>query len=792
MKKYYHFIGIGGIGMGTLASLLLSKGCKVSGSDIRQNAMMERLQKEGARIFYGHDASYINDADCVVFSSAISKNNPEISAAKKKQIAVIPRARLLVDLMKGYDGITVAGAHGKTTTSSMIARLLIKADFKPTVAVGGSTEGSTNNALLGSGNYFVAELDESDGSFLYFKPKYSVITNIDFEHVDYYQNWDNILNAYRKFMNQTEEEGKLFVCGDDFRLSCLMKESTKNFVTYGFSEENDCVARNIVIKGFETRFECIFQGKHLGSIHLNVPGRHNILNALACISVGIDLSIDFNIIQKSLEEYRSVRRRFQVKGKVNGAQIIDDYAHHPTEIKAVLETAQQLLKGDSALFSDRKNKKIGRCPLLITVFQPHRYSRLQALFKEFVVGFSQSDYVIVTDIYAASEEPIEGVTSQKLVKAIEEVTDSPVVYVEREHVEAYLVDIVEPEDLVLTLGAGDITDVLKGDSALFYEENGFKKGRCIGVLMGGYSSERAISLKSGRAVYEVLKASGCDVVAIDITERDENKILAQILKADIELAFIALHGQLGEDGTIQTILEKSGIPYTGSGVEASRLAINKIDTKILLKNNGIAVPRFVKGDSNLFYKKNGFKKVCCPLLPLPCVVKPIYEGSSIGISLVRKTEEWEAAIKTARQYGTEVLCEEYIKGRELTVGILGKIPLPVIEICPEKEFFDFTAKYNKGMTDYIVPAKILDKTASVLQEIALSVHNIVGCKDFSRVDFILSEEGIPYVLEINTIPGFTETSLLPMAAQHTGMDFQQLCRQLVMMNIGTGLTPVPT
>jgi len=793
MNQHYHFIGIGGIGMGTLASLLLSKGYEVSGSDIRKNAMTERLQKQGANIFYGHEALHIEGADCIVFSSAILENNPEILAAKEKKIPIIPRARLLADLMLGSEGVTVAGAHGKTTTSSMIAGLLIKANLNPTVAVGGIVEGNGDNALLGLGNYFVAELDESDGSFLNFNPKYSVITNIDFEHVDYYHNWDAILNAYRRFINQTEEGGALFVCGDDPRLSCLIKESEKKIVTYGLSSENECTARNIINEEFETQFECVFQGKILGTVHLNVPGKHNILNALACISVGLSLFIDFTIIQESLEEYQGVRRRFQFKGKVNGAGVIDDYAHHPTEIKAVLETAQQLSK-----------------KRLITVFQPHRYSRVQALFKEFVSSFAKSDYVIVTDIYAASEDPIEGVTAQKLVEYLQNTFDKPVIYVERDYIEEYLMGIVEPEDLVLTLGAGDITEVGANLCKKVGTHPAFKQGQvpsqdlslikkvgCVptfslGVLMGGYSSEREISLKSGRAISQALKEAGYKVTNIDITERNQEKILTQILEADIDIAFIALHGQLGEDGTIQTILEKAGIPYTGSGIEASRSAINKITTKELLKNNGIAVPRFIKVGTHPTFLNFNLKKVgCVPTFPLPWVVKPVYEGSSIGISLVTKMEELENAIKIASQYGTEILCEEYIKGRELTVGILDQTPLPVIEICPTKSFFDFTAKYNKGMTEYIVPAKLSDTAVCSLQEAALKVHNIAGCKDFSRVDFILSEEGIPYVLEINTIPGFTETSLLPMAAKCVGINFQQLCQQLVRMNAGTGASPVP-
>ncbi len=768
----YHFIGIGGIGMGTLASLLLRKGCVVSGSDIRENSMTLRLQKEGAYIFLGHKATNIQEADCVVYSSAIALNNPEMRKAKEKNIPVLSRAQLLVHLMEGLDGITVAGAHGKTTTSAMIAGLLIKVQLSPSVAIGGIMAGN-NNAVLGTGRYFVAELDESDGSFLNFQPMYSVITNMDFEHIDYYQNWDNILKAYRQFIHQTAAGGKLFICGDDERLLKLISESGKEYLTYGFSKTNDCRAENIIIEGFSTQFDCIFRGENLGQVILHVPGKYNILNALACISVGLSLSISFHLMKESLAEYQSVERRFQIKGRINGVQIIDDYAHHPTEIKAVIEAAQQL--------GARR---------LITVFQPHRYSRLQALFDEFVRSFQQSDYVVVTDIYAAGEDSIDGITAQRLVEVMKKTTEKPVVYVPRNQVEEYIYTRLQTDDVVLTLGAGDITHILRGDRNLFLKEGRQfflnegvvkkdKSSLVIGVLMGGYSSEREISLKSGQAVSQALKQQGYIVKEIDITEQDENKIAEQILDSKIDKAFITLHGKLGEDGTIQSILEKINISYVGSGVQPSRLAINKIETKKVLQENGIAVP---KSRDRSHFLKSG----TCPYF-LPCVIKPVDEGSSIGISLVKEEGQWASALQNALRYNSDIFCEEYIKGRELTVGILGEEPLPVIEICTEKEFFNFTAKYNKGMTKYIVPAQISRDMAVELQTIALKVHKIIGCKDFSRVDFILSDEGIPYVLEINTIPGFTETSLLPMAAKQAGISFQQLCQQLIEMNIQTGL-----
>lgn len=303
----------------------------------------------------------------------------------------------------------------------------------------------------------------------------------------------------------------------------------------------------------------------------------------------------------------------------------------------------------------------------------------------------------------------------------------------------------------------------------------------IGVLMGGYSSEREISLKSGRAIYEALKAQECDVIPVDIKEEDEEKILNLILESKIDLAFIALHGQLGEDGRIQSILEKAHIPYTGSGVKASRLALNKIESQNIFKKNDINVPAYVTLSRN---NSVDLDAIIDELGDFPLVVKPSHEGSSIGITIVTQKEQWPKALDLAWSYASDILVERYIQGREVTVGILDQTALPVVEICPHREFFDFTAKYEKGVTDYIVPAPMPHNQTVVLQDLALKSHRILGCSDFSRVDFILDENWVPYVLEVNTIPGFTATSLLPKAAAEAGIPFDELVFRLTELAYG--------
>ena len=369
MNKHYHLIGIGGIGMGTLASLLLDKGHTVSGSDLKSNDICKGLHARGAAINIGHCAANVAPkADYVVYSSAVRVNNPELIEAQSRNVPVLRRAEVLAQLVNQETAITIAGAHGKTTTTSMVSSLLINAGLSPTTAIGGIINGtSPYNANLGKGKYFVAEVDESDGTFLYFRPHYSIITNMDFEHVDFYKSWDAICQAFVKFMDCTQNGGKLIICGEDKKLLELAGTSKVGKMVYGTGNDMDVRAEHMVIDGFHSSFVCQTKKGKVGDFELNVPGRHNILNALACISLGLELGISYEVMFKTLKSFTGVKRRFQLKGRVNEVMVIDDYGHHPTEIAATLNAAR--------LFSPKR---------LITVFQPHRYSRTKFLLNEFV------------------------------------------------------------------------------------------------------------------------------------------------------------------------------------------------------------------------------------------------------------------------------------------------------------------------------------------------------------------------------------------------------------------------
>jgi len=441
--KRYHLIGIGGIGMSGIAQLLLCSGQKVSGSDLKESRITRELKNLGAEVFVGHNQQNLKQADWVIYSSAIKEDNPEIIKAKKLGVPLIKRAEALAQLMQGKTVITVAGSHGKTTTTSLTSYLLLEAGFLPSVAIGGILRNLDTNACLGNGKFFVAEADESDGSFLYYSPKYSIITNIDREHLDYYKDFEKEVDAFRKFIEKTEKDGCVFGCYDDVVLRGLLKNYKNKYVFFGLTENADIYPKNIELRGLSSEFDCFYKNKFVGRFNLSLGGRHNISNAQAVIALGLDLGIDIKLIKEVLLNYKGAKRRLEVKLHENNFMVIDDYAHHPTEIMATLAAA--------------KNLKAGR---IIAVFQPHRYTRTKLLLDEFSKSFGLADYVIITDIYAASEPALEGVSAVSLCDKIRKLSPGKAVeFLPKEKIIRRILDIVEPDDLVITLGAGDIVKI---------------------------------------------------------------------------------------------------------------------------------------------------------------------------------------------------------------------------------------------------------------------------------------------------------------------------------------------
>jgi len=437
-----HFVGIGGSGMCGIAEVLLNLGYQVHGSDLRTSPVTERLEKLGARINYGHDRKNLADVQVVVRSTAVKDDNPEVLEARTRAIPVIPRAEMLAELMRLKYGIAVGGTHGKTTTTSMIATMLSGSDLDPTVVIGGRLNSINSNARLGQGEILVAEADESDGSFLALSPIIAIITNIDREHLDYYLGGlSQIEDHFVAFANKVPFYGLVVLCLDDARVQEIIPRIGRRITTYGFNPQADVRAVEVEICGMQSRFKVLTGGCELGEFVIDMPGRHYVLNCLAAIATGFELGLEFADIRRNLSGFAGVQRRLQILGEVNGALLMDDYGHHPTEIIATLEALRQA-------WPERR---------LVTVFQPHRYSRTEHLFNDFLVAFNEADMLIVTPIYAAGETPLAGVSGESLAAAVRLHGHKQVRYfAERDALRGFLRAESGPGDLVLTLGAGDI------------------------------------------------------------------------------------------------------------------------------------------------------------------------------------------------------------------------------------------------------------------------------------------------------------------------------------------------
>ncbi|MBI2251942.1 MAG: UDP-N-acetylmuramate--L-alanine ligase [Armatimonadetes bacterium] len=459
MKKYkrIHFIGISGIGMSGIARVLLELGCDISGSDLKRNRLTGNLESLGAKVYIGHDPSNIKGVDLIVASSAIPSNNPEITAALEFKIPVIKRAEMLGYLMKSRFGITVAGTHGKTTTTSMIVAILEKNGFNPTVIVGGELNDWGANARLGKDKYLVAEADESDASFLNLFPKMTVITNIDADinptlgpfayfNFDYEQTLNKVIETFEEFINKLPRSGKAVVCVDNKNVQKILPKIHRNYLTYGLENEANLTVKDFILEENKSTSKILYNNKLLGELNLNIPGKHNILNALASIGIGLELGLNFKQISSALAFFKGVQRRFQILGEEGGILVVDDYAHNPAKIKATLQAARK-----------------GYKRRIVAVFQPHRYTRTKFLLKEFSSAFTDSDILIITDIYSAGETPMIGVKAENIVKVVKENDSRPeVIFIpNKDLIEDYLFSICRQGDIVITLGAGDIGETAK-------------------------------------------------------------------------------------------------------------------------------------------------------------------------------------------------------------------------------------------------------------------------------------------------------------------------------------------
>lgn len=767
--KKFHFIGIGGVGMSALAKILIELGCSVSGSDMKNSPTLDMLKSIGAKIFVGHDAKNILDdngkpwPEVVVYSSAIPADNPEVIEALKLKIPKFHRSDINSYLLNSRKGIAVSGSHGKTTTTSMIGYVLHNSGVDPTIIIGGESTDLGTGAILGSSDWLVTEADESDGSFLTLKPKIAVVTNVEDDHLDHYGTIERIRAAFKIFIeNLDRESGVAVVCFDNDNVREIAAEVDRKIISYAIHHDADFMARNIRTTtkgvGFEVVQHIGDNEKILGKVKLAIHGRHNVLNALATIATGLQVGVSFAKIAEGLRTFHGAKRRFQSKGRIRNILVVDDYAHHPTEIAATLKAAREI----------KPNK-------VVCIFQPHRYSRTQLLLKEFGSAFRDADVLILTDIYSAGEEKISGVSGESILQEVLRTTNQAVSYIpKREDIAAAIKDQLSAGDLVITMGAGDIFKTGEEILELLKAERRKK----IVVVAGGTSTEAEVSRRTGKAVVDALKSKNYNV---EMLELQPETFASTIREKNPLIVFNAIHGKYGEDGMIQGTLDMLKIPYTGSGVLSAALTMDKVATKHFLNSANLSTPKFA-----VYREIDRTDELAAEVekkFGVPVVIKAAAQGSSIGVTIVEHADDIDEAIDNAFTFGDEILVEEFIKGRELTVAVMGNEDeaeaLPIIEITTTTGRYDYKSKYTVGMSKHICPAELSEELTAEVKKLAVAAFKLCKCAGVARVDMMLSEENIPYVIEINSVPGMTETSLVPDAARAAGIEFPELCERIL-------------
>jgi UDP-N-acetylmuramate--alanine ligase len=782
-RERYHFIGIGGIGMSALAQILLEKKAKVYGSDLAAHEMVKKLKKAGAKIQIGHCEENLSQSSCVVYTSAVKEDNPEFAKAKRLGLPMLHRSELLDRLMQGQKALLITGTHGKTTTTSLLATVLLESKRDPSFVVGGIINSLQTNGRLGSGDCFVAEADESDGSFLRSKSFGAIVTNLEREHMDYWKDEKRLNDAFQSFFDQVESKEHLFWCCDDPALASLFPKG----VSYGFSQKADLRIENFSQNDFSIRFTLLFENRRFENITLPLTGRHNALNAAAVFGLSLRLGLSEEEIRLAFLKFSGVHRRLQHKGSKHRVDFFDDYGHHPTEIKATLSALRDAVK-------ERR---------MVVLYQPHRYSRTKDLFFQFGSIFDEADQLFLTDIYAAHEKPIEGIDAPSLVGQIQKSSSLSIQYLPKERIKE-IASFLRPHDVFLTIGAGDVTQ-MGGDIYKSFARKRVQRWK-VALLCGGNSSEHEISLLSAKniakgldpAIYDV-KIFGCTkkggwILGEDVIERLQRKeellekeprlskkILLEL--SSCEVAIPVFHGPRGEDGMMGGFLETLGLPYVGCNYMAGALCMHKGWLKHLALSKKIPTAPFL--DVSLLDWKRKREEILSEILQsglVPVYVKPCRLGSSIGISRATDKESLAKAMDFAFLHDSDLIVEKEVIGEQIEFSIRGSDWLDmgdVAQIRSKGEFYSYEKKYSPGSLTKIPP----DLSQAKIQEgreLALQMYRISGCQGLARVDFFLSTDGNYYMNEINPFPGFTDFSAYPLAWKSRGVDATLLMQELIV------------
>lgn len=727
-ERPFYLVGIGGAGMSALAGMLRKRGIEVSGSDLTESPATASLCEAGIPVRIGHSGADIRAEHQVVLSDAIDlKTSPEVAAARAKGCALFRRSQLLSWLLKGKKVIAVTGTHGKTTVTGMIGAGLRAAGMDPTIVVGAYVPDFGGAVIEGTGEYAVVEACEAYNAFLDIEPYIVVLTNLEPDHLDFHKSFEALEHSVKVFLDKVPSDGKVLYSEADAGAAAAVRDLANRS---GYGSLNEI---------------------------LTIPGRHNLANAAGALKAATLAGADPNRALEGIRSFHGAERRLQVL-QTEPVIVIDDYAHHPTEVRASL----------GALRGRYEEQR------LIVAFQPHLYSRTAEFIPEFADALSLADVVFLTDIYPAREDPIPGVSSARIAELI----DKEVHYVPSRHLlPREVARIAEEGDVVVGMGAGNISEFApafiselnRGRTTKDERRNNgtidHRRSR-IAVVFAGDSAEREVSILSGRAIQGALRAKGYDAYLLDVTDsllgKGDLKDLIGSERPD--LAFLAVHGTNAEDGAIQGLFELLHIPYTGSGIQASALAMDKRLTKTILERHGLPTPKgqFVTSPDEEIH------------IDSPLIVKPNAQGSTVGLSFVHDESGIRKAIEKALQYDRAVLVEEWVQGMEISVPVLGDRALSPVEICPAEGHYDFAAKYTPGATEEICPARLSPEVLERAKDFALKAHHALGCQGATRTDMIVRDHREPVVLEVNTLPGMTGTSLLPNAAQTDGISFEDL------------------
>lgn len=777
MGNNYHFVGIGGIGMSALARLLLQQNERVSGSDL---TIKQELVDEGAIIFQGHHKKHIQKNMTVIFSTAVSADNPEIVQAKELGCPILHRADLLRLLTEKQSTLAVAGTHGKTTVSALLAWVLESAGYDPSYALGGLLQGKGSNGKYGKGNYFVIEADESDGSFVKYCPEAAIITNLEAEHMDYYKSEENLYSHMRQFVNQIKQPNAIQWCYDDPNLRTLSLPGA----SYGFEKGADLHITNFQQRGWQAYFDVAYKDHQYSHIALNMIGKHNVLNAAAVLGLCLDLGLSIKAIQQGLQTFSGIKRRQDRLGEHHKVLFIDDYAHHPTEIKVTLQALRQAVQ-------ERK---------ICVILQPHRYTRVKHFLELYAKAFDAVDEIWITDIFAAGETPIEGIDANVLINEIETRTALPCRYVATQEIIHEIGKTARPHDVIVFLGAGSITQIAQKACQVFAQSKPQKWK--LGVIAGGRSDEHEVSITSSRFFLKNLDENIYQLKTAGITRDGKWKVSPNLFN-DIEMLHGSelnksvldhlqscevllpiMHGPLGEDGMIQGFLETLQIPYVGSDYRSASISMNKSCTKRIWQAKGLQVAPFIDFSEQEFRESRD-----CLIdqmeaeINYPAFVKPLHYGSSIGVSEVNNRSDLIKAIEFAIGVDSYVMVEKKIVGRELEVGIIGDDFIHVAhpgEVDVTNRFYDYAAKYGLDPITKITKADLTDVECMQIKEIVKMAYKSLMCSGMARIDLFLQQDGQIFLNEINPLPGCSPTSLFPRVWSNENMPSSELIDKLVI------------